>query len=190
MGFLKNLANKAAIRATRNELNGLKAAINELPVKPAGDIFLATANLRGALSELLPSPYGQFFSVSVMSPRVDFQNKEQIREGVARLLPELTELERDSNDAMTKWGIYFWRVALMAMLHDELYEEGRSLWLLVLRIEGDVSEAKFDAEMDAMLDENLDELETELNEEDENEDEDEDETPLYHLRPLYYLTGS
>lgn len=134
MRFLKNLAKKAAIKATRNELDGLKHAIGEFPKRSVGGIFQAAANTRSALSEHLPHPCNLYFTVSVTSTRRDLQDKEQIRTGIALLLPELTELERDSDDVITKWAVHFWRVVLMTMLHDELYEEGRNLWNLVSEI--------------------------------------------------------
>jgi hypothetical protein len=144
MGFLKNLAKKAAIKATRNELDGLKHAISEFPQRSVGGVLQAAANSRSALSENLPHPYNLYFTVSVISPRADIQKKEQIRKGIALLLPELTELERDSDDVITKWAVHFWRVVLMAMLHDELYEEGKILWRLVLQVEDEDESPLYD----------------------------------------------
>ena len=68
--------------------------------------------------------------------RSDFQGDEQIRKDLARLLPILTKLEKDSKDVATEWGIYqwgiyFWRVVLMTMLHDELYDDALKLWKLI-----------------------------------------------------------
>ena len=161
MGFLQNLAKKAGMRATKRELDGLKVAIREFPASSVGDIFRKTVNLNAVFKTYwLPQPYNAYFSASVMSPREDFQGKEEIRKDAALLLPVLTELGRDSNDTIAKWGIYFWRVVLMTMLHDELYEDGKDLWNMISRIEGDIAGATPD---------------------------DDDEFTLTNMRPLYYL---
>jgi hypothetical protein len=131
MGFIQNIAKKAGCKAARRELDALKKATEQFPERSVEGIFQAVANLRPALSENLPQPYNLAFTVAVISPRHDIQEKEQLRKGIALLLPILTDLEQDSEDITTKWAVHFWRVVLMTMLHDELYEEGRQLWKLI-----------------------------------------------------------
>jgi hypothetical protein len=162
MGFLKNIAKKAGCRAARNELDALKSAVDEFPKRSVGGIFQAAANLRGGLSQSLPHPYNVAFAVAVGSTRSDLQDKAKLREGVAKLLPVLTDLQRDTDDIITKWAVNFWRVVFMSMLHDELFDEGRELWLIVQRIEGERADTL---------------------------DDEDDESILYCRRPLYYFTS-
>ena len=136
MGLLKNIANRTARQTAMSDFERLKFAIQQFPEKSIGDIFQVTANLAQALSAKLPDPHNVTFDAAMALTRSDFQGNEQIRKDLARLLPILTKLEKDSKDAPAKWGtyqwgIYFWRVVLMTMLHDELYDDARKLWELI-----------------------------------------------------------
>jgi|TARA_B110000977_G_C11056309_1_gene484209 hypothetical protein len=136
MGLLKNIAKRTARQTAMSDFERLKFAIQQFPEKSIGDIFQVTANLAQALSAKLPDPHNVTFDAAMALTRSDFQGNEQIRKDLARLLPILTKLEKDSKDAPAKWGtyqwgIYFWRVVLMTMLHDELYDDARKLWELI-----------------------------------------------------------
>jgi hypothetical protein len=135
MGFLTSIAQKAARKTTMYEFERLKAAIQQFPERSIGDIFQVTANLAQYLSEKLPNPHNVTFAAALTLPRVNFQENERLRQDVARLLPILTELEQDSENITTKWGIYFWRVVFMTMLHDELYDDARKLWKIIKKRE-------------------------------------------------------
>jgi hypothetical protein len=140
MGLLKNIATRMARKATMSEFERLKNAIQQFPEKSIGDIFQVTANLAPALSAKLPNPHNVTFDAVMTLTRSDFQGDEQIRKDLARLLPILTKLEKDSKDVATEWdiyqwGIYFWRVVLMTMLHDELYDDALKLWKLIKKRE-------------------------------------------------------
>jgi hypothetical protein len=135
MGFLKNIAQKAARKTTVYEFERLKAAIEQFPERSIGDIFQATANLGKYMAEKLPNPHNVTFTAALTLPRVNFQENERLRQDVARLLPILTELSEDSENITTKWGIYFWRVVFMTMLHDELYDDARKLWKVIKKRE-------------------------------------------------------
>ncbi|MBT4758690.1 MAG: hypothetical protein HOO08_09910 [Opitutae bacterium] len=136
MGLLKNIAKRTARQAAMSDFERLKVAIQQFPEKSIGDIFQVTANLAPALSAKLPDPHNVTFDAAMTLTRGDFKGNEQIREDLGRLLPILTKLEKDSKDAPAnwgayQWGIYFWRVVLMTMLHDELYDDARKLWELI-----------------------------------------------------------
>ena len=136
MGFLRNIAKKAGARAAKNEMIALQGQVQGFPESSVSDIFQASANMRHALTENLPHPYNAFFSVALTSTQKDLQDKEQLRHGMALLLPVLTELQRDSEDVVTKWAINFWRINLMVMINDELYEHGVTLWKIIKDREG------------------------------------------------------
>ena len=136
MKLLKDIAARAERQTAMSDFERLKFAIQQFPEKSIGDIFQVTANLAQALSAKLPDPHNVTFDAAMALTRSDFQGNEQIRKDLARLLPILIKLEKDSKDAPTKWGtyqwgIYFWRVVLMTMLHDELYDDARKLWELI-----------------------------------------------------------
>jgi len=135
MGFLKNIAQKAARKSTMYEFERLKNAIQQFPERSVAGIFQVTANLAQALADKLPNPHNVTFAAAMTLPRVNFQGNERLRQDVARLLPILTELEQDSESITTKWGIYFWRVVFMTMLHDELYDDTRKLWKVIKKRE-------------------------------------------------------
>lgn len=75
MGFIQNIAKKAGCKAARRELDALKKATEQFPERSVEGIFQAVANLRPALSENLPQPYNLAFTVAVISPRHDIQEK-------------------------------------------------------------------------------------------------------------------
>jgi hypothetical protein len=136
MGLLKNIAKRTARQAAMSDFEQLKYAIQQFPEKSIGDIFQITANLAPALSAKLPDPHNETFDAVMNLNRSDFQANEQIRKNLALLLPILTKLEKDSKDAPKnwgsyQWGIYFWRVVLMTMLYDELYDDVKKLWELI-----------------------------------------------------------
>jgi len=136
MGLLKNIATRAAGQTAMSDFERLKFAIQQFPEKSIAEIFQVTANLAPALSAKLPHPHNVTFDAAMTLTRSDFQANEQIRKDLARLLPILTRLEKDSKEAPTnwgtyQWGIFFWRVVLMTMLHDALYDDAMKLWELI-----------------------------------------------------------
>ena len=136
MRLLNNIAKRAARQTAMSDFERLQYAIQQFPQKSIGDIFQVTANLASALSAKLPHPHNVTFDAAMTLTRSDFQANEQIRKDLEHLLPILTKLEKDSKDAPTKWGtyawgIFFWRVVLMTMLHDELYADASKLWELI-----------------------------------------------------------
>ena len=146
MKFLKNLITKAALKSTRSELDKLERGIRELPQEVVSLFLQAAISLDRTLPlpEHLPLPYNLHYLVSVTSTRADIQKEEQIRKDVTLLLPKLIELGRASDDINTRCAFHFWKVVLMTMLYDELYEEGENLWHLVLQLEDDDNSPLYD----------------------------------------------
>jgi hypothetical protein len=127
MGLLKNIAKRTARQTAMSDFERLKFAIQQFPEKSIGDIFQVTANLAQALSAKLPDPHNVTFDAAMALTRSDFQGNEQIRKDLARLLPILTKLEKDSKDAPAKWGtyqwgIYFWRPLAASRSKHEMQE--------------------------------------------------------------------
>lgn len=146
MKLLKNLTKSLALKSTRSELDKLERGIRELPQEAVNLFLQAAINLDRTLPlpEHLPPPYNLHYLVSVGSTRADIQKEDQIRKDVTLLLPKLIELGRASGDINTRCAFHFWKVVLMTMLYDELYEEGENLWHLVLQLEDEDNSSLYD----------------------------------------------
>lgn len=52
---------------------------------------------------------------------------ENIKKGIAQLGPLFTRVQRESNEEITKFGFWFWRVVFLSMIHPELENKGKHL---------------------------------------------------------------
>ena len=141
MGLFQNIAKRVGRSAAKHEFDILRDQIQQLPEESVASLFKVTANTAQNLIDKLPDPRNATFAAALTLPRSTIQDNEQLRKDIALLLPLFTELQKayegaDPDNVFTKWSIWFWRVILMNMLHDELYGRSKKLWKLIKKREG------------------------------------------------------
>lgn len=126
MSFLKAFGRYLGLRATRAELRKLTDTVRSISSHDVHLVFDAFQNSKDVLDGLLMVNHQLTFR-SALALDI-FHVDDELRRDIAILGRVLTAAQRQFNEPMHAFGVYFWRVVLIVMIYPELYESGRDLW--------------------------------------------------------------
>lgn len=142
MGFFQNIAKKAAIKSTKAELERLYVGIIQYDREDSAPMLAVIAEVWPKIDEILSQSGSPAFGELMTVSRNDLIADDELRKEAALMLQPLTALQGKIDGEAVKAAIWFWRVVLMTMMHDELYDQGKRLWNAVENLEAETGERK------------------------------------------------